>query len=195
MEQKKKKTMFTFYDQFKDVSSSYLDLIIEDPFKDLKEKYKEGCKDCSDKKYVFGEGKIDPVYCFIGHWTSKYEMENGIFSTIPNLKIHNLISYMGKDAYYTNVFGCSCNHPKCLDRLKEEMKVVNPEIIICLGADVFNSITQDSKPMKDLRLKPHTIELDKFYSVYVTHSLRELSYKRDEIFPLLKEELDFIRGQ
>lgn len=184
--------MYTFYDQFKDVSSSYLDLVIEDPFKDIKEKYGHGCKKCLNKKCILGEGKIDPVYCFIGHKVNKYEMENGIFSTISNLKIHNLISYMGKDAYYTNVFGCLCNNPECLDRLTEEMKIVNPEIIICLGAEVFNSITQDSKEMKDLRLKSHTIELDKFYSVYVTHSLRELSYKRDEIYPLLKEELDFI---
>ena len=157
------------------------------------------CSNCIDKENpVYGYGAYKPKIMFIGFEPSQYDQDIGIpFSDKIGKKIKGLLKYLAakinmvNNVYYTNAI----IHPNksnvdsiariktCKERLLREIEIVNPKSIIFLGRKSAEAILD--KPSSGVKKIGN-----RFYSVYITHSLMDLFYKRDEIKLEVKEDLD-----
>lgn len=199
-----------YYNQLVNLPNADLPFDDGDALDQLKKTYKH-CGYCAmclaDYEPLFGFGQLSPKICFIGYTPDPYEVSiSRSFSTNPNKKIYGMVEYLIRldsslqnNFYYMNLFSKDRdNKPveddvkSCsLSRARAEIAVVNPKYVIILG-DKAASVLLGSNSMEDLRLKEHTIELDKFYTAYVTYSPKELCFKREELKDLVKEDLDFV---
>lgn len=196
----------SFYTQYKNAVSPKIDMVISDPLEGLKSSYKN-CSACglcvSDK--VFGSGAYSPMICVIGESPSMYDHESKrLFADKAGEKLKGMLSYVNRklpldnNVYYTNLVLCPSNvlgvkdADKCLGRLLEELEMVNPRYIVLLGEVVANHLLKVDWGIDALRLKKHVSELDKYYPMFVTHSLKELLYKNSDVKDKVKEELDYI---
>jgi DNA polymerase len=96
---------------------------------------------------VFGEGNEDADIMFVGEGPGYYEDVQGrpFVGKAGQLldKMIEAINYKRSDVYIANVVKCrppenrnpmedECN--ECLDYLRWQVKLINPKIIVCLGA-------------------------------------------------------------
>lgn len=138
--------------------------------RDLKEKADvcQRCGLCENRnKVVFGEGNSDrPRILFIGEGPGMYEDEQGRpFVGGGGQLLSKMIVAMGltrKDVYLCNVVKCATPNfrkPEAdeIDACKpfwlDQLRVVQPEVIVTLGGTATQAITRSKKELSDLRGK------------------------------------------
>lgn len=210
--------MNVFYQQFSGLTNSNLTLNLVDPLQTIREEYKY-CRMCSNRKcrvdnrgIVFGKGTIRPKLMFIGDAPSNYDAEVGApFADVQGQRINGMVEYITRqtdlrnNVYFTNTILCPGGlNPEavkaCRDRLYEEIKIVNPRVIVLLGPQVVSALDgMFAQGQKKIRGRELILKVDKYYTGVITHSLIDLSFRREEVKYEVKDDLDFIikvlRGQ
>ena len=199
-----------FYKQFKKAGSSCVDMHIKDPLVEIYDRFSE-CKKCSlctdrEGAPVHGYGTQRPLLAVIGDKPSNYELEVGRpFVDQRNKKLRGMLEYVSRsvdirnNVYYTNLIMCPSPTlddgvvEACRERFVEEIRVVNPRVILVLGAHVARVLYPDKfETLSDIRGKVRLINIDKYYSAVITHSIDEIFYKNDEVRKSVKEDLDLL---
>jgi len=138
-----------------------------DPFDTLVEKV-AACKKCqlfkSRQNVVFGEGNIRAELMFIGEGPGAEEDKQGRpFVGRAGQLLTKMIEAMGlkrKDVYIANIVKCrppDNRNPfkeeaqSCIDYLMEQIKTVNPKVIICLGSVAATYLLSIEKQISKLR--------------------------------------------
>ncbi len=107
----------------------------------------EKCGLCRTRKnIVFGTGNPNAKLMFVGEAPGEKEDESGIPFVGPAGKLlDKYLEYVGIDrelVYIANILKCRPPHnrdPKpdeedsCMDFLREQVRIIKPEIIVCLG--------------------------------------------------------------
>lgn len=138
-----------------------------DPFDTLMEKV-AACKKCqlfkSRQNVVFGEGNISAELMFIGEGPGAEEDKQGRpFVGRAGQLLTKMIEAMGlkrEDVYIANIVKCrppDNRNPfkeeaqSCIDYLMEQIKTVNPKVIICLGSVAATYLLNTEKQISKLR--------------------------------------------
>jgi DNA polymerase len=105
-------------------------------------------------KTVFGEGNVDAKVMFVGEAPGQSEDETGRpFVGRAGKLLDNMIASMGmkrEDVYIANI--CKCRPPgnrkpyqdemeNCKPYLLDQIRVVNPKVIVALGNSALGSLT------------------------------------------------------
>lgn len=121
------------------------------------ENFVHKCKKCplgeNRTNIVFGEGNEEADIMFIGEGPGYYEDKTGrpFVGKAGQLlnKMLNSIGLTRKDVYIANIVKCrppNNRNPSeyeskaCLDFLRWQVKIINPKIIVCLGAVAAKNI-------------------------------------------------------
>ena len=136
---------------------------------------------------VFGHGNNDAKLLFIGDIPSAEDDKDGIpFIDDAGLLLTKIIKSIGltrDDVYLCNVLKCynskessSLNDEiiACRDFLSEQIRLIQPEIILCLGFVPAQVLLQTNMPLDKLRGKFHQLILNNRISVVVTYHPRTL---------------------
>lgn len=195
-----------FYEQFKSMESSYLELDVHDPLNDLRAKYKQCrlCSLCKNRNYtqnmVFGSGVINPRLMVVGTGPSKYDSEVGVpFSDKLGDKLRGMLEYVNSrvnidnNIYLTSLALCPGNHTiesfdACYDRLHEELVLVSPKVLLFLGNEVSSRFVTLPQRGKKLVFKLG----EKYYTGVQTHTLKDLVFRNSEVRYEVKEDLDLL---
>jgi DNA polymerase len=202
-----------FYKQFVDCPSSYIEENEDNPLSDLITRYK-GCTLCSlhgniskdkENSKVFGSGPLNPRLMIIGESPSNYDSITGKpFMDNQGKKVFGLVSYINRviplynEVYYTNALLCpgatklniGASTHACLDRLKEEITIVNPKIILILGSAIATRISGlkcSERPLYYLKIN------NKYFPCVVTRRPIEFILNV-ELKQEVKKDLDFLVG-
>ena len=178
-----------YYSLYKQDTSCDLELVIIDRLEEF--------WDSIDGETVRGEGTIRPIIMFVGLSPSDHDFETNVpFSDAPGQKLIGVISYIAanlKDPLEGRVyrtFLCAEKDDEdlelCTKRLEDEIKLVNPQIIVFIGEGGL--LQGRTNVEKDEVLKIG----DKYFNTYWLPCLRQLFFKRDETAPIMKERLDHI---
>jgi uracil-DNA glycosylase len=127
------------------------------------------CTKCPDlvasrKQTVFGEGNPDATVVFMGEAPGRTEDEEGRpFCGQAGKLLDNIIKSCGwerQDVYILNTVKCHPEHNRvpspeeatnCRGFLDLQLKVINPKIIVCLGATAAQSLLNINQPVSKLR--------------------------------------------
>jgi len=200
-----------FYKQYNGIPSCDIPFEPINPFKELTEMYSD-CTQCAlhTKRInpVFGDGELKPLIMFVGLSPSQYNSEIGSpYVDKAGEKLSGMINYLGRkltiinNTYATYLTLCPPDGPgtpnveqlvACYNRFKLEVSIVNPYFIVALGEKVAQFITHKGYDINYFRQMKNTVEIDKFYTMFVTYSPEELLYKNDEIKQEVKKDLDYI---
>ena len=133
---------------------------------DLFYEYKD-CLNCSlgytRTNFVFGTGNPDADIVFVGEAPGKTEDEQGKpFVGRAGTVLSNLLSTIDlerEDVFILNVLKCrppANRNPSpieieaCRPILNDQLKFINPKVIICLGKVAANTLLNVTDPMKDM---------------------------------------------
>jgi len=133
---------------------------------DLFHEYKD-CLNCSlgytRTNFVFGTGDPDADIVFVGEAPGKTEDEQGKpFVGRAGTVLSNLLSTIDlkrEDVFILNVLKCrppANRNPStieieaCRPILNDQLKFINPKVIICLGKVAANTLLNVTDPMKDM---------------------------------------------
>jgi uracil-DNA glycosylase family 4 len=142
---------------------------------------------------VFGAGSVDSILMFVGEGPGYYEDKQGKpFVGKAGVLFDRMlaaISLSRQDVYIANIVKCrppNNRNPleeeckKCLDYLRWQVKIIDPDIIICLGAVAAKNIIQ--KDFKITSGRGTWYKRGKFNIMATYHPaaiLRDSSKKRD----------------
>ncbi len=190
--------MNKFYEQYSQNIILDFPLNVQTSVKTIRDK-NLSCNFCAHiYKPVPGFGVVKPRVMFIGYKAEQQDLDTGIpFSSPSGKKLMGIVDYIHRKVniynsiYYTNL--CLCPgasddlQKMCRIRLLEEIKDVDPKIIVLLGRKLPQIIFEH-----DLKMGKHALKCDKYYTFFITHSLENLYYKRDEVKNELRQHLDLV---
>ncbi len=134
------------------------------------------CTRCNElcqtrKKVVFGSGTVDTDLVFIGEAPGRDEDEQGLpfVGAAGQLltKIIEAIGYTRNDVFICNVLKCrppANRTPKpneiinCQGYLREQINIIKPKMICCLGNFAAQTLLETQSPMSELRNSFHQYE-------------------------------------
>jgi len=169
-----------------------------------------GCKLCSlaktRKNIVFGDGNASAKIVFVGEAPGADEDEQGLpFVGRAGQLLTNIIKAMGlerKDVYICNILKCrppGNRNPLpdeirlCEPYLKEQLKLISPQIICALGSFAAKTLLKTETPITTLRGRFHTYEEIKLMPTYhPAYLLRNPPAKKQvwEDIQLIMKELE-----
>jgi DNA polymerase len=178
------------------------------------------CKNCNlhlrKNSYVFGEGSLNADIMFIGEGPGEQEDKTGIPFIGPagNLLtsiIKNGMKIDRKDVYITNIVKCrppGNRNPleieifNCINYLYEEIKIVNPKVIVALGSVALRSLLPHYSGITKYRGSLLTLVLDNgskysliptFHPSYLLRgSENEQKRKKQEVWQDIKKVMDLV---
>lgn len=176
-------------------------------------KYCLNCNKCplhaTRTNVVFGEGNPNATIMFIGEGPGYNEDIQGrpFVGAAGQLldKMLNAIDLKREEVYIANIVKCRPPNNRnplyeevksCIEYLRWQVKLVNPKIIVCLGAVAAqNIISQDFKITRD---RGKWVELGKFYVMPTYHPaalLRDENKKRPawEDFKNIKKKYEELK--
>ena len=123
---------------------------------------------------VFGVGNVDAELIFIGEAPGAEEDARGepFVGKAGQLltKIINVMGYQREDVYIGNVLKCRPDTPgqafgnrpprpdemqSCRPTIFEQIDIIQPQVIVALGATAMKGLLDDDSPMRDLRGRFH----------------------------------------
>ncbi len=142
------------------------------------------CQKCSlaqtRTNAVFGQGNPDARLVFVGEAPGYYEDQQGLpfVGRAGKLLDDILTKGMGlarEDVYICNIL--KCRPPKnrdpgpaemacCLGVLEQQLQIISPQVICCLGRIASQCLLQTKSPMRDLRGKWHDYQGTKTMVTY-----------------------------
>lgn len=107
----------------------------------------KGCTLCSSRtQTVFGKGSLSPTVLFVGEAPGEQEDREGAPFVGPAGKLLDLyLEFIGlekEDYYIANILKCRPPHNRdplpeeeeaCIPYLREQLKLLQPKILVCLG--------------------------------------------------------------
>ncbi len=170
------------------------------------------CKKCelykNKKKVVFGQGNVNTKIIFIGEGPGKEEDEKGVpFCGKAGKILENLLNSIKlkrEEIYITNVIKCrppKNRKPKkeeiekCSEYLLKQIKIINPEIIVCLGEVPFRFISKvfNLKETKRLsKIHGRIIKIDNkkiipfFHPAYAIYNPKSLDIMKNDFKKLIE---------
>ena len=133
------------------------------------EKIVQNCHLCqlskTRKNIVFGEGDINAEIMFIGEGPGANEDQSGKpfvgrAGELLTKIIENVLHIKREDTYIANIVKCRPPNNRvptaqevksCIPYLLKQIDIINPKIIITLGATAYNNLTQDTTPISKIR--------------------------------------------
>lgn len=176
-------------------------------FLKFKEKW-NNCKKCLElsknrTNIVFGSGNTNPKIVIIGEAPGTNEDKKGVpfvgRSGIELDKLLETIDMSREDIYIMNVL--MCRPPKnrnpnkkeisnCQERFYEQLKILNPEIIITLGSFSTQQILETKEPISNLHGK--IIEKNNFTIIPMFHPATIL-YSGGKKRPMLENDFKKVK--
>jgi len=174
-----------------------------------------GCQRCrlrsTCQQVVFGDGKIDADILFIGEGPGKDEDQQGIpfvgrAGQLLN-KILEAADFKRSEVYIANVVKCRppgnrLPNPdevkECRNYLEAQIRIINPKIIVCLGALACQTVIDSKAKISQTRGKWFIRNDIKIMASYHPAALlRNESYKRPtwEDFKLIRDEYKKLTSQ
>ena len=163
------------------------------------------------RQVVFGEGNIDADILFIGEGPGKDEDEQGVpfVGRAGQLlsKILEASELVRSEVYITNVVKCRppgnrLPNPdeikECRNYLEAQIRIINPRIIVCLGAAACQTVIDPKARITKTRGQWLTRNGVKIMATYHPAALlRNPSYKRPawEDFKLIRDEYKQLTGR
>jgi len=153
----------------------------------------------SRNKIVFGEGEKKADIMFIGDMPLEMEDKVGKIALgrsgeMLTAMIEKVLKIAREEVYITNLLKCHppAIHPPqetqfhtCKAYLFKEIELVNPKIIITLGEEAYHYITNDCRPLKEIR---GTIIKKENYLIIPTYHpnflLKNPSFKKEVLIDL-----------
>ncbi|NWF66959.1 MAG: uracil-DNA glycosylase [Campylobacterales bacterium] len=163
------------------------------------------CSLCELSKYrkniVFGEGNRDAKIMFIGEGPGAVEDEIGKpfvgrAGQLLTDMIHNVLGIKREEVYIANIVKCRPPNNRvpteseaecCMPYLLKQMEIVNPTLVVALGATAYRYLTHDKTPISQVRgeilkLKDYTL----IPTYHPSFLLRNPSAKKEAYLDLLK---------
>lgn len=117
------------------------------------------------KNVVFGEGDPNADIMFIGEGPGANEDETGKpfvgrAGELLTKIIENVLELKREDVYIANIVKCRPPGNRvptpeevesCMPYLIKQISIINPKIIITLGATAYNNLTNDTTPISKIR--------------------------------------------
>lgn len=148
---------------------------------------------------MHGHGGVSAGVMFIDAYVSLAEDESGTYfsgrsgETLAKM-ITNVLELALDEVYMTHAVKCKAagvNKPSaseynsCKPYWKKEMEIVNPKVIVTLGADAYTLITDDQTPFEQVRGRPIAFGSATLVPVYHPQFLlRNPSLKKETLFDL-----------
>lgn len=179
-----------------------------DPFEPLVKKVAE-CKKCqlfkSRQNIVFGEGNISAELMFIGEGPGAEEDKQGRpFVGRAGQLLTKMIRAMGfkrEDVYIANIVKCRPPDNRtpfkeealsCIDYLMEQIKIVSPKVIICLGSVAATYLLNIEKNISKLRGEIVDFNGIKVMPTFHPAYLLRNPSKKKETWEDLKKVIEFL---
>ena len=138
----------------------------------------DSCRNCplweTRTNVVFGSGNANAKILFIGEAPGQHEDEQGLpFVGASGKLLDKYLDAIGlsrEDAYIANILKCrppKTRDPKpeeeeqCIGYLREQLKIINPTVIVCLGRISAFKIKRDDMMRDFLIIKDKIDELTK----------------------------------
>jgi len=127
------------------------------------------CHLCQLSKYrtnvVFGEGNSNAKLMFVGEGPGANEDEQGKpfvgrSGELLTKMIENVLSIKREDVYIANIVKCRPPNNRtpheeeaytCLPYLQKQIQLIQPKIIVTLGATAYKYLTNDDTPVSKIR--------------------------------------------
>jgi len=153
----------------------------------------------SRKNVLFGSGNINSKVFFIGNFNSSFDDQEGKYfqgnvgELFANM-IEKVLLIPKEEVYVTNLLKCfphnnlSSNDINiCSEYLYKQLQIINPKIVITLGEESFNHITNNKFDFN--KVKGNIIK-HKNYTIlpmfHPSHILRNPTLKKDAFQDMLK---------
>jgi|TARA_Y100000296_G_scaffold85140_1_gene120296 DNA polymerase len=170
----------------------------------------ENCVNCplghTRKNFVFGTGNPDASIVFVGEAPGKTEDEQGKpFIGRAGTVLSNLLSTIDlerEDVFILNVLKCrppanrnpgTIEIEACRPILNDQLKFIDPKVIICLGKVAANTLLNVTDPMKDMISQVYEylgIPVHIAYHPAATLYNSNLTEKLEDIFKSIKKLID-----
>jgi DNA polymerase len=158
---------------------------------------------------VFGEGNEDAKLMFVGEGPGATEDSMGKpfvgkSGELLTKMIENVLLLKREDVYIANIVKCRPPNNRtpheeeaytCLPYLQKQIELINPQIIVTLGATAYRYLTNDTTAITKIRSTIHTQNGYKLIPTYhPSYLLRNPSAKKEafEDLKLIKSLLDTI---
>lgn len=152
------------------------------------------------KNVVFASGNTNSDIMFIGDTPSSTENElgklfGGRSGEILIKMIENVLKISKNDVYVSNIVKCKVENRTytkeeanlCKSYLLKQIQLVNPKIIVALGEEAYNYLSDDNSPISKVR--GQILNYDNRYLVPTYHPtflLRNPSLKKESYIDMLK---------
>lgn len=153
------------------------------------------------KHVVFGEGNLDAKVMFIGEGPGATEDETGRpfvgrAGQLLTKMIENVLEIKREDVYIANIVKCRPPNNRvptedeaktCMPYLLKQIEIVNPKILVSLGATSYRYLTNDTTPISKIR--GETIKYQNKILIPTYHPsflLRNPSKKKEAYVDMLK---------
>ncbi|MFA7084365.1 MAG: uracil-DNA glycosylase [Arcobacteraceae bacterium] len=163
------------------------------------------CSLCEFSKYKtridFSQGNIDAKIMFIDETASVISDDNnkivlGKSGELLITMIEKVLNVPHHEFYYTNIMKCKtalkkeptpCEINSCKPYLNQQIKLVNPKLIVALGERCYQNLTNDKSSIEQIRgkiLKYNGIDIMLIY--HPNYLLRNPSSKKEAFVDMLK---------
>ena len=164
-----------------------------------------GCHLCelskSRQKVVFGEGNLHADLLFIGEGPGATEDSTGRpfvgrAGEVLTKMIENVLHIPRSEVYITNIVKCRPPNNRvpseseainCRPYLQRQVELIQPKIIVTLGATAYRYLTNDDSPIS--RVRGSVIQVEGYQIIPTFHPsylLRNPSAKKEALADLLK---------
>ena len=177
---------------YKEIGASFVESKPANPVVELNEINREiqGCKKCNLHKhktnYVPGEGSIHPDIFFIGEGPGETEDKFGRpFIGKAGQILNRIIEKMGysrETVFIGNLVKCRPPGNRdplkneveaCIPYLKEQIDILKPKVLVCLGKVAFNNLMGTAFPISSVRGKCYSLNgvpvIPTFHPSYILH--------------------------
>jgi len=157
---------------YKEIGADFVEKKIQEPSSELRELSRKilSCKKCplhkSKTNYVPGEGSLTPDIMFIGEGPGETEDKFGrpFIGKAGQLleKIIGKMGYSRESVFIGNVVKCRPPNNRdpqkdevaaCIPFLEQQIKILNPKVIVCLGKVALNTILNANHAISRVRGK------------------------------------------